>query len=401
MRLLKLGAVALASSLGIVATSSAPATTVQLERFGNVYAMSVCGRMSVPGQAHCFAKVVTDARGNIIDGKPAARAGRNIAPSGYGPADLQSAYKTSATAGNASYTIAIVDAYGYASAEDDLAVYRSQFGLPACTTANGCFKKYNQNGVQGSYPREDTGWAQETALDLDMASAMCPNCHIILVEATNNSLANLAAAVNKAVQLGADAVSNSYGGSESGTGSYETAYNHPGVAITVSSGDNGYGVEFPAASPHVTAVGGTSLTRASNSRGWNETAWSGAGSGCSAVFAKPTWQNDALCGRRTVADVSAVANPSTGVAVYGPSTRKRSGWMVFGGTSVSAPLIAGVYGANGGAANYGGDPYGQVSALYDVTSGSNGSCSGTYLCTATGGYDGPTGLGTPNGATAF
>jgi subtilase family serine protease len=280
-------------------------------------------------------------------------------------------------------------------------VYRSQFGLPACTTANGCFKKYNQNGVQGSYPREDTGWAQETALDLDMASAMCPNCHIILVEATNNSLANLAAAVNKAVQLGADAVSNSYGGSESGTGSYETAYNHPGVAITVSSGDNGYGVEFPAASPHVTAVGGTSLTRASNSRGWNETAWSGAGSGCSAVFAKPTWQNDALCGRRTVADVSAVANPSTGVAVYGPSTRKRSGWMVFGGTSVSAPLIAGVYGANGGAANYGGDPYGQVSALYDVTSGSNGSCSGTYLCTATGGYDGPTGLGTPNGATAF
>jgi subtilase family serine protease len=401
MRLLKLGAVALASSLGIVATSSAPATTVQLERFGNVYAMSVCGRMSVPGQAHCFAKVVTDARGNIIDGKPAARAGRNIAPSGYGPADLQSAYRTSATAGNASYTIAIVDAYGYASAEDDLAVYRSQFGLPACTTANGCFKKYNQNGVQGSYPREDTGWAQETALDLDMASAMCPNCHIILVEATNNSLANLAAAVNKAVQLGADAVSNSYGGSESGTGSYETAYNHPGVAITVSSGDNGYGVEFPAASPHVTAVGGTSLTRASNSRGWNETAWSGAGSGCSAVFAKPTWQNDALCGRRTVADVSAVANPSTGVAVYGPSTRKRSGWMVFGGTSVSAPLIAGVYGANGGAANYGGDPYGQVSALYDVTSGSNGSCSGTYLCTATGGYDGPTGLGTPNGATAF
>jgi subtilase family serine protease len=401
MRLLKLGAVALASSLGIVATSSAPATTVQLERFGNVYAMSVCGRMSVPGQAHCFAKVVTDARGNIIDGKPAARAGRNTAPSGYGPADLQSAYRTSATAGNASYTIAIVDAYGYASAEDDLAVYRSQFGLPACTTANGCFKKYNQNGVQGSYPREDTGWAQETALDLDMASAMCPNCHIILVEATNNSLANLAAAVNKAVQLGADAVSNSYGGSESGTGSYETAYNHPGVAITVSSGDNGYGVEFPAASPHVTAVGGTSLTRASNSRGWNETAWSGAGSGCSAVFAKPTWQNDALCGRRTVADVSAVANPSTGVAVYGPSTRKRSGWMVFGGTSVSAPLIAGVYGANGGAANYGGDPYGQVSALYDVTSGSNGSCSGTYLCTATGGYDGPTGLGTPNGATAF
>jgi len=401
MRLWKLGAVALASSLGLVGTSSVPASTLQLERFGNVYALSVCGRMSVPGQAHCFAKVVTDARGNIFDGRPAGRAGRNTTPSGYGPADLRSAYKTSATAGSASYTIAIVDAYGYTNAEADLAVYRTQFGLPACTTANGCFKKYNQNGVQGSYPKVDTGWSQETALDLDMTSAMCPNCHIILVEATNNSLANLAAAVNKAVALGADAVSNSYGGSESGTGSYESAYNHPGVAITVSSGDNGYGVEFPAASPHVTAVGGTSLSRASNSRGWTEAAWAGAGSGCSAVYAQPTWQTAGVCNKRTVADVSAVANPSTGVAVYGPVNRRNSGWMVFGGTSVSAPLIAGVYGAKGGTANFGGDPYGQTGSLYDVTSGSNGSCGGSLLCTAGPGYDGPTGLGTPNGATAF
>jgi subtilase family serine protease len=396
-----MGAFALASFLGVAGTSSVPASTLQLERFGNVYAMSVCGRMAVRGQAHCFAKVVTDARGNIIDGKPAARAGRNTTPSGYGPADLQSAYRTSATAGNASYTIAIVDAYGYANAEADLAVYRSQFGLPACTTANGCFKKYNQNGQQGNYPRDDTGWSQETALDLDMASAMCPNCHIILVEATNNSMANLAAAVNQAVALGADAISNSYGGSESGTGSYESAYNHLGVAITVSSGDNGYGVEFPASSPHVTAVGGTSLSRASNSRGWNETAWSGAGSGCSAVYAQPTWQTPGVCNKRIVADVSAVANPSTGVAVYGPSSKRRSGWMVFGGTSVSAPLIAGVYGANGGTATYGSDPYSNTSALFDVTSGSNGSCGGSMLCTAGAGYDGPTGLGTPNGATAF
>jgi subtilase family serine protease len=396
-----MSAVALGSVLGVVGTTSVPATTLQLERFGNVYALSVCGRMSAPGQAHCFAKVVTDARGNIVDGKPAARAGRNTAPSGLGPADLQDAYNVSPTAGSGTYTIAIVDAYGYANAEADLAVYRSQFNLPACTTSNGCFKKVNQNGVQGSYPRDDTGWSQEAALDLDMASAMCPSCHIILVQANNNSLANLATAVNTAVSLGADAVSNSYGGSESGTGSYENAYNHPGIAITVSSGDNGYGVEFPAASPHVTAVGGTSLTRASNSRGWNETAWSGAGSGCSAVFAKPTWQNDSLCGRRTVADVSAVANPSTGVAVYGPSTRKRSGWMVFGGTSVAAPLIAGVYGANGGTANFGGDPYSHTGNLYDVTSGSNGSCSGTYLCTAGAGYDGPTGLASPNATTAF
>jgi subtilase family serine protease len=209
------------------------------------------------------------------------------------------------------------------------------------------------------------------------------------------------AAVNRAATMGADAISNSYGGGESGTGPYESAYNHPGVAITVSSGDSGYGVEFPASSPHVTAVGGTTLSRASNSRGWNETVWSGAGSGCSSVYAKPTWQNDGLCARRTVADVSAVANPSTGVAVYGPVTRARSAWMVFGGTSVSAPLIAGIYGVNGGTANYGSDPYGHTSALFDVTSGSNGSCGGTYLCTAGGGYDGPSGLGTANGVTAF
>jgi subtilase family serine protease len=403
MNLWKMGAVAVASLLGIVGTSSAPASTLQLERFGNVYAASVCGRISVPGQAHCFAKVVTDARGNILDGMRAAagRVGRNAAPSGYGPADLQSAYKTSATAGNANYTIAIVDAYGYTNAEADLAKYRAQFGLPACTTANGCFKKYNQSGVQGSYPKDDIGWSQETALDLDMASAMCPNCHIILVEAKTPTLANLAAAVNKAVALGADAVSNSYGGSESGSGSYESAYNHPNVAITVSSGDNGYGVEFPASSPHVTAVGGTSLTRASNARGWGESAWNGAGSGCSTLYAQPAWQTPGVCNKRIVADVSAVANPSTGVAVYGPVNRRSSGWMVFGGTSVSAPLVAGIYGANGGIANYGSDPYLHLGALNDVTSGTNGSCGGSMLCTAGVGYDGPTGLGSPNGATAF
>ena len=150
--------------------------------------------------------------------------------------------------------------------------------------------------------------------------------------------------------------------------SYESAYNHPGIAITVSSGDGGYGVEFPASSPHVTAVGGTHLVTASNSRGWTETAWSGAGSGCSTVYAKPSWQHDTGCSKRTVADVSAVADPNTGVAVYGPTSSRQSGWLVFGGTSVAAPLIAGVYGVNGGAVNYGSDPYANPLALFDVTS---------------------------------
>ena len=369
-----------------------------IERFGNVFAMSVCGKVSLPGTAHCFAKVVTDARGNIINGKPDVT--RHVAPSGYGPADLRSAYGVTSS-GTSAYTIAIVDAYGYPNAESDLATYRSQFGLAPCTTANGCFKKVNQNGVAGSYPRTDTGWDQEQALDLDMASAMCPNCKIILVQAASSSLSNLGTAVNTAAKLGANAISNSYGGGETGTTSYESAWNHPGLAVTVSSGDNGYGVEFPASSPHVTAVGGTSLTRAANARGWNEVVWNGAGSGCSAVYAKPTWQTDSLCARRTVADVSAVADPNTGVAVYGPSSRTVSSWMVFGGTSVAAPLVAGVYGANGGTANYGSNPYSNLAGLFDVTSGSNGSCGGTYLCTGTTGYDGPTGLGTPNGTTAF
>ena len=398
MNLRKLGAVALATIVGVAGTSPASATTQQLERFGNVFALSVCGKFSMPGMAHCFAKVVTDARGNIKEWVAGPRFARNAVPSGYGPADLRNAYKV-ASNGSSSYTIAIVDAYGYPNAETDLATYRSQYGLPACTTANGCFRKVNQSGGT-AYPRADTGWDQEQALDLDMASAMCPNCKIMLVQATSSTFGNLASAVNYAA-ANANAVSNSYGGGESGSNSYESAYNHQGVAITVSSGDNGYGVEFPASSPHVTAVGGTSLSQASNPRGWNEVVWSGAGSGCSAVYAKPTWQNDGNCARRTVADVSAIADPNTGVAVYGPVSNRRSGWMVFGGTSVASPLVAGVYGANGGTAAYGSDPYKNPGSLFDVTSGSNGSCGGSYLCTGTVGYDGPSGLGTPNGTTAF
>jgi subtilase family serine protease len=349
--------------------------------------------MTVGHVAHCHAHVVTDAAGHAL-------ATKQPPVSGYGPSDLRSAYKVTGS-GSSSTIIAIVDAYGYTNAERDLGTYRTQFGLPACTTANGCFKKLNQNGVQGSYPAQNTGWAQESALDLDMASAMCPSCKIYLIEATTASYSNLATAENTAASKGAHAISNSYGGGEAGTTGYESAYNHAGIAITVSSGDSGYGVEFPASSPHVTAVGGTHLVRDGSSRGWNETVWSGAGSGCSTVYAKPSWQHDASCSKRTVADVSAVADPNTGVAVYGPVSATRSGWLVFGGTSVAAPLIAGVYGVNGGSVNYGSNPYSNTGALFDVTSGSNGSCGGSYLCTGKVGYDGPSGLGTPNGVAAF
>ncbi len=351
----------------------------------------VCRGPVAPETARCHSHVIVDSSDNIQ---------AFATPAGYGPADLRSAYKVTGT-GSASSTIAIVDAFGYPNAEANLAVYRTQFGLPPCTTANGCFTKVNQSGVAGSYPRFNLGWSQETALDLDMASAICPGCKILLVEATSNSSANLAAAVTTAGAMGAHVISNSYGGSESGSSKYESAYHIAGVAVTASSGDSGYGVQFPASSPHVTAVGGTSLVTASNARGWSETAWSGAGSGCSAIYGKPHWQHDPLCAKRMEADVSAVADPNTGVAVYAQRTAATSAWLVFGGTSVAAPLIAGMYGVKDTAVTYGRDPYQHVSSLFDVTSGSNGSCGGTYLCTAVVGYDGPTGLGTPNGDNAF
>jgi subtilase family serine protease len=366
-----------------------------------------CGTSAPAGFARCFAI-------QRIGGSSAAQA-QAVTPnvtsctnpsSGYTPCDLQSAYNVVNSTGGSGQTVAIVDAFNDPNAESDLAVYRSQFGLPACTTANGCFKKVNQSGQQGNYPRNNVGWSEEISLDLDMVSALCPNCHILLVEATTNSLANLEAAVDTAVRLGATEVSNSYGGGESSTEtSADTHYNHPGVAITASSGDSGFGVEYPAASRFVTAVGGTHLVRANNSRGWTETAWSGAGSGCSAFEAQQSWQSSvsnitSVCSRRAVADVSAVADPNTGVDVY--DTFREPGWLVFGGTSVASPIIASVYALAGNASSvtYGSFPYSHTSSLNDVTSGSNGSC-GNLLCNATTGWDGPTGLGTPNGTGGF
>jgi subtilase family serine protease len=319
-------------------------------------------------------------------------------PSGYGPADLQSAYKLPSSSAGAGQTVAIVDAFDDPTAESDLAQYRSFYGLPPCTTANGCFRKVNETGGT-LYPAPNPDWDLEISLDLDMVSAVCPNCNILLVEATTNLDSDLYTGVDTAASLGADAISNSYGGDESST---ETAddvhFNHRGVAITASSGDDGYGVSYPAASPYVTAVGGTALTKASNARGWDEAAWTGAGSGCSAFEAKPAWQSDAGCAQRTVADVSAVADPDTGVAVLFGGL-----WFTVGGTSASSPIIAGVYGlaGNAGSVNAGSYPYSHTGGLFDVTTGSNGTCSPAYLCTAGAGFDGPTGLGTPNGVSGF
>ena len=355
----------------------------------------VCPGPAGVGTGRCHARVVTDSRG-----VPNAAA----TPSGYGPVQFRTAYGLTSS-GSSSTTVAIVDAYDDPNIASDLAVYSSQFGLPPCTTANGCFKKVNQTGGS-NYPRKDAGWSLEIALDVETVHAICPNCKILLVEATTTSFANLIAAEDYAAAH-AQIVSNSWGGSEFSsetTSAYDGHFDHPGIPITFSSGDNGYGVEYPAASRFVNAVGGTTLTLNANNTRKTETVWNGAGSGCSAYEPKPTWQTDSGCVRRTVADISADADPNTGSAVYDSVRYQgRSGWFQVGGTSLASPLIAAVYALAGNGANTidGSYPYSHKSGVFDVTSGSNGSCGGSYLCTGKVGYDGPSGLGTPMGTTAF
>jgi hypothetical protein len=365
---------------------------------------------SIASGVTCFGKVAT---------APGAAGPDTVtAPVGLNPTQIQSAYKLAGLSAGGR-TVGIVDAYDDPNAEADLAVYRKTYGLPACTTANGCFKKVNQTGAASPLPTADAGWAEEESLDLDAVSAACPSCHILLVEATTPDNAPLTTAVDTAVKLGASAVSNSYGGSEdSSILSLDSHFNHPGVAITASTGDDGYGVEWPASSQYVTAVGGTTLTAASNARGWTETVWSGAGSGCSAYEPKPSWQHDTGCAKRTVGDVAADADPNSGLGIYDTynscgtsklcdslislgAVQGLDGWAQVGGTSLSSPLVASVYALAGNAVTAGSYPYAHAGSLNDVTSGSNGSCGGSYLCTGTAGYDGPTGLGTPNGTGAF
>jgi subtilase family serine protease len=400
------------AAIFLCAVTLSPAAAETVERSGPTYHVAACGGAAVAGHAQCHARIVTDSLGNSLVNrftkKPRLNATALTVPAGLAPASLISAYNPAASAsypnlGTSSTTIAIIDAYGYKKAEADLAVYRAAFGLPPCTTANGCFIKLNQSGQAGPYPAQKLGWMRETALDLDMASAMCPNCKIMLIQAQTNSFADLAAAVNLAASFGARVITNSYGGGEQGSQPYASAYDHPGVAIIASTGDHGYkaGPLFPATTPTVTAVGGTSLLSANTARGWSETAWSGGGSGCSAVYAKPAWQAFIpSCPNRMEADVSAVADPNTGVAVYGPVLLSSSGWMVFGGTSVAAPLVGGLYAAGGAVPGPGG-VYGGAAQFNDVTSGANGKCMTSFFCTALPGYDGPTGLGTPNGPGAF
>jgi len=358
---------------------------------------AVCSR----GENQCHAHVQITAAGEIA--AAAAPPG-----DGLGPADLQSAYQIDpATARQG--TIAIVDAYGYANLEADLGVYRAQFGLPPCTRANGCLKVVNQNGATSPLPAEpppDDDWTVETALDADMASAACPGCKILVVQASDTSSINLYTAQNSAAAARPTVISDSWGRPQQAgedLTNHEPFFDHPGIAQFVSAGDSGYnesgrGPAYPSTSAHVIAVGGTALTRSAGARGWSEVAWTMGGSSCSLSIPRPAFQAGSPCAFRAASDIAAVGDPATGVAVYNAAN---GGWLVIGGTSAAAPLVAAIFAASG----HGDATAAQIAqiaqtapttgALFDVTAGSNGPC-GNRLCNAGVGWDGPTGHGTPS-----
>ena len=309
----------------------------------------------------------------------------------YNPANLHNAYNLPITA-TGTPTVAIVDAFSDPDLAKDLATYRSKWGLPACTTASGCLKIVNQTGGT-KLPAKNVGWGVEESLDVDMVSAICQNCHILVVEATTNSLTNLGTAANEAVTLGAIAVSNSYGGSEfSGESSYcSSFYQHNKVAFTASTGDAGPGVEVPSACPFVTGVGGTTLSTNGSEKAWNTSSTEGAGGGCSAFIPKPSWQSASVtgCSKRAVADVSADADPSTGVFVY--DSFGEHGGLQVGGTSESSPIIASVFALAG---NVSSNTHPSSLPWKHYTSGCLFEVGGVR-------YAFQTGLGSPGGTSCF
>jgi subtilase family serine protease len=375
-----------------------------LPETASIHQSRACGISKKPGLASCNAHILTNAKNDPLV---------NTAPVGYGPLQFRNAYNVSGKVNNTTI-IAIVDAYDDPTIKQDLDTYSKQFNLPilpVCKTTVQkstipCFAKINQRGT-ASLPAVNSAWSIEIALDVEAAHAMCENCSLVLIEASSPNIKNLFQAVDTAVAQGAMVVSNSWGGPELPEEvQLDKHFQHPGIAFTVSSGDSGYGVQYPASSPYVTAVGGTSLYMNTDKSYKDENAWSGAGSGCSQFEKKPSWQQDKQCTGRTVADVSADADPATGAAIYTSTSPKgKKGWFTAGGTSLAAPLIAGIYALGGIPKDKEANslPYllGTKSNLHDVIGGSNGNCTIAYLCSGKTKYDGPTGLGTPKGTTAF
>jgi subtilase family serine protease len=410
-----------------------------------------CAKATV-GFFQCYALVRTDV---VYSKPPQYRAVTGVADADLGaaaanswyyplePAQLQQAYNLPSSSAGKGQTVGIVDAFGDPNAEADLQKYRKAFKLPKCNASNGCLQILNQNGQSSPLPSPPTGsnlgWAVETALDLDMVSAICPNCKIVLIQANTNSSKNLGIAVGAAKNAGAGQISNSYGGPECVINKkgkivcfakqiqkYAKYYNLPGTILTASSGDFTWyaGPQSPADLGTVVSVGGTSLYPFNNSRGWIETAWSGAGSSCSTFSKRPSWvklSKSLKCpgDTRAISDVSAVSDPNTGVLVY-MSYPYSAGFYVVGGTSVASPIIASVYALAGNAStqNFGAALYNAGKNLTDVTIGKNASpdlennagqvCGSnvkggdpTAICASMPGWDGPTGNGTPWGVGAF
>jgi subtilase family serine protease len=369
---------------------------------------------AAPGHARCEAEVLVmrandqvvhprTAGGRVahLTGYVASSSAPQSAPQPGTAAYLQQAYDLSylsATKGVGD-TVGVIDAYDDPSAEADLATFRWTNGLPACTTANGCFHKVNQSGGAAPLPAADSGWETEIALDLAAVSALCPNCHILLVEANSSSSLDLVSAMHTAQSLGARQISDSW--SVSAAGVPFSNFSFPGAAVIAATGDDGTlapGTDsYPAALPGVTAAGGTTLNPAGGPRGFAESAWSGAGSGCDTYEPKPAYQAAGGCNGRSYSDISAVADPNTGLGVYDSGS---GGWILAGGTSLAAPLVAAyeaVTGVQGTTPQW---AYTDSGALNDPASGSNGACSAilSIICDAGLGYDGPTGAGSISGA---
>jgi subtilase family serine protease len=410
----------------------------------------VCG--PTPARfARCNAEVVTDAQGN-----PLVQINPDM--SWFGPAQLHGAYALPCTpggpapqtsCGTSAFTysggqiVAVVDAYNDPTIAKDLGMYSTQYGIPPCpqgslSDSTKCLTVVNQKGGT-RLPATNALWSEEISLDVETVHQLCQTCKILLVEGNSASITDLASATIEAANLGAKETSNSYGSLEfSGENLFDYSYNHPGVAVVASAGDHGYGTQYPASSPDTVAVGGTLLgvnSLTNNTYTWaSESVWGrlsqppppatpvpeGTGSGCSAIEPANTWQTSTGnwaatgCGSfRGVADVAADADPNSGVAIYASTnTSGTAGWLKEGGTSLAAPIIASVFALAGGVrANTQAQqiPYLEFTNLnsHDVTSGSNGpntngaTCSAVVMCNGETGYDGPTGVGTPNGVAGF
>jgi len=436
------GAVALTAAL--LATSPAPVAAA------GTAMPTTCSDLTVTaGEMRCFSTVdpttVTPAEENTT------------APDGLSPQDIASLYDLPAVPADvptgSGPTVAVVDAGGTPTLESDLAAYREQYGLGECSIASGCLTVMSQTGSTGNLPALIDGWDFETALDAEAVASACPACRILVVQADSANADDLDAATATAADR-APYVSMSFGSDDATLGASDVASTeaifaaHPDVTFVAASGDLGYATydradgeicggdvrisrtlvsancaQYPATSAHVIAVGGTTATNAGTAAApsWSQTAWNpqesdlnggGASSGCSGWAAMPAAQASAAqavaaCGSaRAATDISAVAD---GFAMYHPDPEGSGrSWWVAGGTSLSSPLIAAMYARAGNNT----DPFdiytraaAEPSAFTDVTAGATRGCDTTadtpHLCSASTGWDGPTGLGTPHGLASL